>query len=160
MNGVLKLPALLGKHYTVIGGAYSRKLPGTVGVKMAREINAHCDIDIPTKDFCTPEKEWLDRGLLQAVEAILAGKPVYVGCYAGKGRTGLFLAVLAKAFGIDHPVEYVRAHYYPHAVETAEQYKFVTQYAIPEEVKRRIFLARIKSIFTFKKSLTNLPSAV
>ena len=85
-------------------------------------------VDIPTVDFQTPDRQTLYRGLSKAIDLILAGEPVYVGCMGGKGRTGLFLAVLAKAFGVKKPVEYVREHYYAHAVETAEQYDFVKQF--------------------------------
>ena len=47
--------------------------------------------------------------------------PVYVGCAAGLGRTGTFLAALARLAGIDDGVAWTRANYDPRAVETAEQ---------------------------------------
>lgn len=156
MNGTLQLKLRGNKHYTVIGGAYSLRMAGTVGVKMARELKLPCDVDIPTADFNTPNPYTLDDGLERAVRAILEGKPVYVGCMAGRGRTGLFLAVLAKAFGEESPVEYVREHYYPHAVENDIQYEFVKDYDIPPMVNKMLFWARIRSYFRIRNSLTNL----
>ena len=155
-NGILPLAIRPGKDYVVIGGPSNKRIKAATFVKMAAELPFACEIDIPTEDFQTPEKHLLDAGLIQAVRAIVAGKPVYVGCMAGRGRTGLFLAVLAKAFDIENPVEYVRANYYNHAVETRSQYQFVTNYRIPAEVTKMLFWARLKSYFTFKTTLTNL----
>ncbi|CAM9664844.1 unnamed protein product [Phaeothamnion confervicola] len=45
-------------------------------------------------------------------------------CEAGIGRTGLMLALLAKAFGIQNPVSFVLLHYCPHIVETVLQFSF------------------------------------
>lgn len=156
MNGKLLLPIKTGKFFTVIGGAYkARPLEGTVNLKLAKEIKAPFDINIPIEDFCVPEKEDMDKGLESAVRAITKGQCLYVGCMAGRGRTGLFLAVLAKAFGIDKPVEYVRATYYSHAVETHEQFQYVSDYEIPKSVKRMLVWAKMRAYFSFKKSLTN-----
>lgn len=55
------------------------------------------------------------------------------------GRTGLFLAILAKAVGFNDPVAYVRKHYYNHAVETAEQAKYVEAFDVswvPDYIER------------------------
>ena len=56
-------------------------------------------------DFQVPDRLKLYRGLNKALDLMLAGEPLYVGCMGGKGRTGLFLAVLVKAFGVKKPVE-------------------------------------------------------
>ena len=49
-------------------------------------------------------------------------RPLHVGCRAGIGRTGLFLACLARAAGVEgDALDYVRRHYLPHAAETEEQ---------------------------------------
>jgi protein-tyrosine phosphatase len=125
-----------------------------VGVKLAREINRPHEVSIPIKDFSVPETAALDAGLTIAVARILAGDPIYAGCMGGRGRTGLFLAVLAKAFGIQAPVEYVREHYSVHAVETAEQYAFVLTYVVPADVVRAIKFAKVKSFFRWKAALT------
>jgi protein-tyrosine phosphatase len=98
----------------------------------------------------------MDAGLEKAVQAITLGYPLYVGCMGGKGRTGLFLAVLAKAWGIKNPVEYVRANYYPHAVETKEQYAYVTNFKVSKAIRRRVWKAKAKSLVRFgQKDLTN-----
>ena len=58
-----------------------------------------------------------------------------MGCMGGIGRTGLMLSLLAKAFGVEDPVAYVRKHYYSHAVETKEQRQFIADFAIPLSVR-------------------------
>ncbi len=156
MNGFLTLPILGNKFFTIIGGPYHERPALAVGVKMAQEISLPCDINIPTKDFGVPSQRAMDYGLTDTVNSILKGDPVYVGCMAGRGRTGLFLAVLAKAFGIEKPVEYVREHYYKHAVETHDQYKYVANYEVPAHVLKAIRRAKFFAFFRFKKSLTNM----
>jgi hypothetical protein len=134
-----------------------------VGVKMAQEIKFRprvpgidypVEISIPTEDYKTPDPKQLKAGLKQAVKQILNGRPVYVGCMGGRGRTGLFMAVLAKAFGVANPVEYVRANYYHHAVETKPQYQFVTDFKIPYTVRAAIAVARFTAMF--KRNRTQL----
>lgn len=150
MLGTVVLPLTRHHHVTVFGGPYLQKPTGYVGVKMAQELplfkNGDHQIDIPTKDFSTPPQDKLLAGLEEAVDQILAGKNVYVGCMGGKGRTGLFLSVLVKAFGIKNPVEYVRSVYYRHAVETPDQYDFVAELKIPFRIRRKIWLARTKAM--------------
>lgn len=161
--GELKLPLTKRHYFTVVGGPYYDRPDNMVGVKMAAEINSRCDVNIPTRDFQTPELETLRRGLTEAVERVLQGDPLYVGCMGGKGRTGLFLAVLAKAMGVKNPVEFVREHYYPHAVETAQQYQFVQTFPIPEDVREQVRRARLHAQWYFWtkdfwfKSLTRKP---
>lgn len=131
MNGHMffKLGDVQGLVY---GGPYVLKPAHMKGVKMAEEINKPCDIDVPTRDFSVPDPETLRAGLKQAVQLIANGEHVYVGCMGGIGRTGLFLAGLAKMMeaadedmqGLT-PVQYVRAQYIPHAVETRQQQKFI-----------------------------------
>lgn len=145
MNGKLKLPLRPGKYFTVFGGPYKERPANMRGVKMAAEIKLAFDVSIPTEDYSVPDKGALMVGLEEAVDLILSGQPVYVGCMGGMGRTGLFLAVLAKAFRVKSPVPYVRRKYYSHAVETDKQYSFVTKYKIPLAVRRKIKIARIKS---------------
>jgi hypothetical protein len=166
MLGTLDLPLREGRAFTVIGGPFTdhaSRYPTCVGVKMAKEIDRRCDISIPTRDFNVPSLDDLNKGLEAAVNNILAGKPVYIGCMAGRGRTGLFMAILAKAFGIKNPVEYVRANYFAHAVETDGQYQFVMGYPIPEAVQRDIKWARVKSYIFFwrnQRELTNLSAVL
>ena len=100
MLGSLRLPLYFGRYHTVFGGPYLDRPTGMVGVKLAREITAPHMVSVPIKDFSVPLQKDLDFGLGLAVANILDGDPVYAGCMGGKGRTGLFLAVLAKAFGV------------------------------------------------------------
>lgn len=158
MLGQLKLPLTARAFYTVTGGpSHEAKDYDMVFVKMAKELRIPCDISIPTRDFDVPALEDLNKGLAEAVDAVLAGKALYVGCMAGRGRTGLFLAVLARAFGVENPVEYVRKNYYPHAVETESQYHFVMTYPLPSPLLGKIARKRrlVKWMF-WKKGLTNL----
>lgn len=154
--GNLKMPLKFGKYYTVFGGPYVEVPEDMFGVKMAAEIRHPHDVSIPTRDFSTPPVEALDSGLLKVLDAMGRGEPVYVGCMAGRGRTGLFLAVLSKVFGIPHPVKYVRENYYRHAVETDGQYSFVERYEPSPEIAAKVKKLRLKSIFRFKKNLTDL----
>lgn len=138
----------------VYGGPY-REAPASlggvkvVGVKMAIEIDRECDINVPTKDFETPPPVIFRFGLEKAVQALLEDKPIYVGCMGGIGRTGLFMAGLAKIFGLGTPhpgdkhhpptdgsVGYVRTHYRLNALETAEQRKMIQDMHFDEMTHR------------------------
>lgn len=156
--GQLKVPVNTRQFFMVTGGPFL-ECPSTMkGVKMAKEIQQPCAVDIPTADFKTPDRKVLYAGLSKALDLILAGEPVYVGCMGGKGRTGLFLAVLAKAFGVKKPVEYVRANYYAHAVETPEQYQFVKEFRITPTQRRKIKLVRRWAWLKFwRTNLTRMP---
>lgn len=154
MLGQLKLPVNKRQYFLVVGGPF-RDCPSTMkGVKMAKEIQAECAVDIPTVDFQVPDRKLMYRGMHKAMDLLLAGEPLYVGCMGGKGRTGLFLAVMAKAFGVKKPVEYVRANYYAHAVETEQQMKFVKQFTITPPMRRKLKKLRRWSWLKFWK--TNL----
>lgn len=159
MLGQLKLPVTKNTYFTVTGGPSfdAENYPDHIFVKMAAEINVECDISVPTVDFSVPPLDLLDSGVNKAVTALLMGAPLYVGCMAGKGRTGLFLAILAKAFGVENPVAYVRANYYAHAVETAEQKRYVESYVVPKNVRKRIARRKFfqKLAFWAKGDLTN-----
>jgi protein-tyrosine phosphatase len=55
-----------------------------------------------------------------------AGRKVHVGCAAGHGRTGTFLAALVATRKVsDDPIAYVRQNYCPCAVETTAQVEFL-----------------------------------
>ena len=107
------------------GGPYKNRPESMVGIKMAEEINLPCDFDVPTRDFDVPSMPVLLEGLEYAMVASFMGDRVYVGCMGGIGRTGLFMAAMAKVCGVRNPVEYVREHYKPHAVETADQKRYI-----------------------------------
>lgn len=113
----------------IYGGPYRQRPQGMCGVKLAAEINAPCEIDLPIHDFSIPSEREAKRAILKTIAALAKGDTIYVGCMGGIGRTGLFLALLAKSAGVKDPVEYVRATYYSHAVETPEQKKFVENFS-------------------------------
>lgn len=124
------------------------------GVKMAVEIPLAYDAKVDVVDFCVPSKEDLDRGLSDTVRLITSGRQVYVGCMGGVGRTGFMLALLAKAWGVPDPVNYVRDNYYPHAVETIPQLELVRDYKIPFEVRLMVWWADVKGRFSNSPMLT------
>jgi hypothetical protein len=112
----------------------TRSLFGYATVKMAAEIEMPCTIDIPTKDFGVPDVVTFKRGLVKGISAIQLGLPLYVGCWGGIGRTGLYLAGMAKVMAgyrekmhrtrLD-PLLYVRNQYMEDAVETRKQEQFI-----------------------------------
>jgi hypothetical protein len=120
----------------VTGGPYLHRLPGYAGVKLAAEIDAECAINLPTEDFSVPDVEQCERALAAAIALAAAGSPIYVGCMGGIGRTGLFLALLAKISlrsmkpwyslsSHQDPVAFIRNTFKPHAVETKQQQEYV-----------------------------------
>jgi protein-tyrosine phosphatase len=85
---------------------------------------------LPIQDFGVPDPNKL-RPLIETVIADLqAGRNLVVHCSAGKGRTGLFTACLAKTvFGGrgQEAIDWTREHI-PGAIETPEQAKFILAY--------------------------------
>ena len=137
-NGVL--PLALGwagayASFDIYGGPYD-KYPGAdiafgVCVREERAATAVWDVWLPIRDFDVPKDDGaVAVAIKQTLEAALAGRVVYVGCMGGWGRTGLFLALLAKAAGVRDPIHYVRKNYTPHAVETAEQKAYVQNFDV------------------------------
>ncbi|QGN35299.1 protein phosphatase [Microlunatus sp. Gsoil 973] len=79
-------------------------------------------------DFGLPDDSAAVLGKLRSLmDQARHGEQVEIGCLGGHGRTGTALAVLAVLAG--HPaadaVAWVRIHYCPMAVETAEQEAYV-----------------------------------
>lgn len=129
----------------IIGGPYRLAPltdPGTIRVKLAKEINAAHDIKLDIVDFSTPPTPQTVLALTDCLRELSEGRTIYVGCMGGMGRTGLFLALLVKVardYAIEKgdrltaqqyasPVAFVRANYYSHAVETEDQSLFVQHF--------------------------------
>lgn len=84
-------------------------------------------IHFPIPDFDTPEdSSVLKKSLDEVIERAKKGENIAVHCFAGRGRTGLYIALLArKVFGLDgqEAIDFVRK-YFP-AVETQAQEELV-----------------------------------
>lgn len=131
----------------IIGGPYRERFPDHFGVKMAEEIRASCDVDVPTRDFDVPNPNTLDKGVRDTLMTIARNKPVYVGCMGGIGRTGLFMAALAKVLGISEPVKYVRANFKSHAVETKQQMDYIGNFKPSLHTKMMAEVAKAVALF-------------
>ena len=72
-----------------------------------------------------PSKEDLEEAVKKTVEHAQAGQNIVIHCHAGLGRTGLFVAYLAKqvlGLSSEEAIHWTRK-YIPHALETDEQRK-------------------------------------
>lgn len=95
----------------------------------------------PILDFDVPDIRvygLIESQLPELVIEATKNKFVYFGCMGGTGRTGLVLALIAKACGEKDPVAYVREHYRPHAVETNDQKSYVAQYCV-RDLRKKLF---------------------
>ena len=137
----------------IVGGPYLRYVEGedTFGVCLREVEPSYYDVWLPIEDFSVPTDDDDTRtALVETLAAALGGKQVYAGCMGGWGRTGLFLSLLAKAAGVASPIEYVRKHYTPHAVETAQQETFVKTFDVQnvtQNLYRLAWAARIRRLF-------------
>jgi hypothetical protein len=122
-----RLPLMVaGQAVTITGGPFDAIPDGAYGVclEVAAEKAWLADVLLPTADFGLPDAAALQAAVATVLRQLETepGRPVHVGCRAGVGRTGLFMACLAKAAGVEgDPLAYVRAHYLAHAAETPAQ---------------------------------------
>ena len=82
---------------------------------------------LPIPDFGVPAKEDLAQVVTSTIAYAHAGHHIAIHCSAGIGRTGLFMASLAKrVLGLagEEALQWVRC-YIPRAVETADQQRLV-----------------------------------
>ena len=82
---------------------------------------------LPIPDFGVPARTDLEQAIQHTLAHAQAGRHIVVHCSAGLGRTGLFLASLARrALGLSgaEAIQWVR-HCLPHAVETPEQQRLL-----------------------------------
>jgi len=83
----------------------------------------------PVKDFHAPTIEQLNNFCLRADQEMSAGGRVAVHCYAGKGRTGTFLAayLVYKGSGSEVAIEKIR-QLRSGSIETDEQEEIVRKF--------------------------------
>ena len=118
---------------TVYGGSFFHKpfaedpeSDPFFSINLMAEHRLPCVLHVPIEDYSVPKDPMV---IVDAIEqALQDGRPLYVGCMGGIGRTGLFLACLFKALGEPSPIEAVREWFYEHAVETENQIAFVQQF--------------------------------
>jgi hypothetical protein len=121
------LPLTVDGHaVTITGGPFDAIPDGAFGICLepAAAKAWLADIALPTPDFGLPDPAALNRAVGEALAQLRRdpGRPVHVGCRAGIGRTGLFLACLARAAGVEgDALCYVRRHYLAEAAETPAQ---------------------------------------
>jgi protein-tyrosine phosphatase len=87
-------------------------------------------IQVPAPDFGVPAQDVLATAVARALEALRAGRHVAAHCHAGKGRTGIFAACVAReALGLDadQAIEWIR-RYVPGAVENPGQMAAIRRY--------------------------------
>ena len=82
---------------------------------------------LPIPDFSVPTKDDLAQAVQHTIAYAQAGHHIVIHCSAGIGRTGLFMAYLAKRYlGLSgaEALQWVR-RFIPHAVETPAQQRLV-----------------------------------
>ncbi|MFM8319390.1 MAG: protein-tyrosine phosphatase family protein [Chloroflexota bacterium] len=86
-------------------------------------------IQLPVSDFGVPERAALDVALQQTAALARQGQNIAVHCSAGIGRTGLFMAELARlAMNMDGAASINWVRRYIHgAIETEAQVRFIME---------------------------------
>ncbi|MGH2625269.1 MAG: protein-tyrosine phosphatase family protein [Anaerolineales bacterium] len=91
-------------------------------------------VHVPIRDHASPaDAAALSAAVERALAAAGAGSNLAVHCYAGIGRTGVFLALLARrALGLagEEAISWVR-RWIPGALETPGQQQFVIHWEAP-----------------------------
>jgi protein-tyrosine phosphatase len=129
-------PALaVGGGHVIYGGSCVAPLiaDADLYVGLDRGMSTREDVEqilFPIADGDPPNDPDAFRALVADVSARLdRGDKVHVGCLAGHGRTGTFLAALVAHRGAsDDPIAYVRENYCVRAVETGQQVAFLTRH--------------------------------
>jgi hypothetical protein len=124
--------AFLGMRARIFGGPYEKRPRHAFGVSMRECESNKYDINVPTQDFKTPDPALMRAAVRRVLLALFTDevRMVYVGCGAGIGRTGLFMACAAKVCGYRNPVAHARRTYHKQAVETLDQRRFVRSFPV------------------------------
>lgn len=88
-------------------------------------------IYLPMPDFDVPEIDALRQGISRALAQARAGRTLAVHCHAGLGRTGLFLACMARqaqGFSGRQAIDWVR-QYVVCALENEKQERMAEEYS-------------------------------
>lgn len=132
MPSLIRLP-LNGKTLLFVFGPYRERFPGTYGVRLTEDgqLNLPCDFHFPIRDFDVPTPQEFQAALIRVIGLAVKGEVPYVGCFGGIGRTGMFAAGLVRVLkDVTGPeaVQWVRANYLGHAVETKAQHALIANF--------------------------------
>lgn len=147
MPRLIRFPAIRSDEILVIAGPYRDRVLGTYGVRLTedRQFTAPTDYHFPIPDFSTPSQERFEELLAHIIQKADQGQVIYVGCMGGIGRTGMVLAGLRRVLckkGGDEAINWVRANYLHHAVETRAQEQLVRTFDVAA-VRRRVVPFRL-----------------
>lgn len=135
MIKAVPIPLASGKTGWLHAGP-TREMPeGYRLIRCAEEIPVAVEdvaYDLGAKDFEILPKDAVMFSLPDILSDLEDGRPLFVGCMGGTGRTGTLLAILVAqhpAFTGEMAVAYIRQVYKPHAVETPEQREQVERFS-------------------------------
>ncbi len=114
-----------GRDRIIQGGPFGAYEQPAIGVclEVRSALAGQAALLFPVPDFGAPDLQAFAAALgdLMTLMDKQPDLPIYIGCRAGIGRTGMMIAALAKIAGQDDPVAWTRAQYHPDAVETVDQ---------------------------------------
>lgn len=124
---------LTEENQLIIGGSFFHAPMGMPDIfftinLMEEKPELTSDMYVPVRDFSVPSSPSLFEDAFE--ELFQDGRTVYVGCWGGIGRTGLFMACLLKYLGHADPLGEVREKHHPHAVETEGQLDFLEKFPV------------------------------
>lgn len=115
-------------NHQFFGGSYylnGVSFPG-FRVNLMAEHLLESDLSVPIDDFSVPSNEGnFIISMATIAHKLLLNQPVFVGCYGGRGRTGLALASLAHLTGEPDPIVWLQSNYLLDSPETNQQKEFV-----------------------------------
>lgn len=151
-NGCFDLELMGGRYFRVYGGPFTKAPQAAFGVCLAPESDAapRADVLLNIVDFGVPTEEDMLMAIDMAIDAMRRRRPVYAGCMGGIGRTGTFIACLAKLWGSKNPVADVRANYLGHAVENEKQHKFIEKIEFPLGLRTKVAFLKVAGALPFR----------